>query len=190
MTRHIELARTLGVNLQGRLLGRKHYGQICEILADAPAGGTIILDFHKVEIMTGSWANEMIVPLYRWAADPGNDLFPILLNVADGWDEELQLLAQWNHQCYVLAEGRKWPPVRAVLIGSLDLALRKTLEAVIQFGEITGAELERRNPQAGVGATAWNNRLRDLHVMRLVARSKRGREQLYSPIIKEILTNG
>ena len=190
MSRHIELARTLGSDLQGRLLGRKHYGQTCEILADVPAGDVIMLDFQKVEVVTGSWANEMIVPLYRWAADPRNDLFPILLNLKHRWDEELQLLAQWNQQCYLWAEGRKGLPSRAILIGSLNPVQRKTLDAVLQFGEITGAELEQKHPQEGIGATAWNNRLRDLHMMRLVTRSKRGREQPYSPIIKEILING
>ena len=178
MTKHIELANSLGRELQGRLLGRRHFGQACELLAETPTGGMIVLDFSGVEMMTGSWANEMIVPLYKWAADPNNDLFPILRNLKPRWDEELQLLADWNQQCYLWAEG---PEGRATLIGSLDPSLRRTLDAVLRSRQITGAELERKFPEEGVGATAWNNRLKDLHTKRLLVRTKRGREQVYSP---------
>jgi hypothetical protein len=187
MTNHIELASSLGPELQGRLLGRKHFGQACELLAETPTGGMIVLDFGGVEMMTGSWANEMIVPLYKWAADPNNDLFPILRNLKPRWDEELQLLADWNQQCYLWTKG---PEGTATLIGSLDAALRRTLEAVLQSKRITGAELERKFPEEGVGATAWNNRLKDLHTKRLLVRTKRGREQIYSPVTDEILING
>jgi hypothetical protein len=175
MTNHIELASSLGPELQGRLLGRKHFGQACELLAETPTGGMIVLDFGGVEMMTGSWANEMIVPLYEWAADPNNDLFPILRNLKPRWDEELQLLADWNQQCYLWTKG---PEGTATLIGSLDAALRRTLEAVLQSKRITGAELERKFPEEGVGATAWNNRLKDLHTKRLLVRTKRGRERM------------
>ena len=87
--RKLGLAETLGPDLQGRLLGRKHFGQACEILADTPTGEVVALDFGGVDLMTGSWANEMIVPLYKWAADPRNDLYPILHNLKGRWDEEL-----------------------------------------------------------------------------------------------------
>jgi STAS-like domain of unknown function (DUF4325) len=190
MARLIELARSLGPVLQGRLLGRKHFGQVCGMLAETPMGETVVLDFNGVEMMTGSWANEMIVPLYMWAADPRNDLFPVLSNLRLGWDEELQLLAGWNQQCYLWEQGREGRPTRTVLIGPLDPVYQKTLEAVLRFKQITGAELERKFPEEGVGATAWNNRLKDLYTKRLLVRAKRGREQVYSPLMDQIVPNG
>lgn len=186
--RTIGLAKTLGPDLQGRLLGRKHYGQACEILADTPTGDVVVLDFGGVELMTGSWANEMIVPLYKWASDPRNDLFPILRNLKGRWDEELQLLAEWNQQFYLWARDGRTD--RARLIGVPDPGQRRTLEAVLRSGAITGAELERRHPEEGVGATAWNNRLKDLHAKRLLTRVKRGREQVYSPVVGEVELDG
>lgn len=186
--RTIGLAKTLGPDLQGRLLGRKHYGQACEILADTPTGEVVLLDFVGVELMTGSWANEMIVPLYKWASDPRNDLFPILRNLKGGWDEELQLLAEWNQQFYLWARGESTD--RARLIGVPDPGQKRTLEAVLRFREITGAELDRKYPEEGVGATAWNNRLKDLHTKRLLTRVKRGREQVYSPVVGEVELDG
>jgi hypothetical protein len=188
IVRKIELAKTLGPDLQGRLLGRKHFGQACETLADAPPGEVVVLDFRGVDLMTGSWANEMIVPLYKWASDPRNDFFPILHNLKDRWDEELQLLADWNQQCYLWVGDDL--PGRARLIGVLDPGYRKTLEAVLRFKQITGAELERKFPDESVGATAWNNRLKDLNTKRLLVRTKRGREQVYSPVTDGIFIHG
>lgn len=186
--RTLGLAKTLGPDLQGRLLGRKHFGQVCEILADTPPGEVVALDFGGVDLMTGSWANEMIVPLFKWAPDPRNDIFPVLCNLKGRWDEELQLLAEWNQQCYLWAKGEGLR--RAKLIGVLDLGQKKSLESVLLSKEITGAELDRKYPEEGVGATAWNNRLKDLHTKRLLKRVKRGREQVYSPVMEEIDLNG
>lgn len=190
MTKQIDLAKSLGSALQGRLLGRTHFGKVCGMLADTPRGEVIYLDFGGVELMTGSWANEVIVPLCTWAADPRNDLFPVLRNLKQSWKDELELLAGWNQQCYLWAKGREVDPKRSALIGPLDPAQRKTLEAVVQFKQVTGAELERTFPNEGVGATAWNNRLKDLYTKRLLTRVKRGREQVYSPLMDEIVIDG
>jgi predicted transcriptional regulator len=61
---------------------------------------------------------------------------------------------------------------------------------VLEAGEVTGAELERLRPQDATKATAWNNRLKDLNKKRLLQRRKQGREQVYYPVIKEIVVNG
>jgi predicted transcriptional regulator len=45
-------------------------------------------------------------------------------------------------------------------------------------------------PDEGVKATAWNNRLRDLYEKRLLTRKKTGREQVYSPVVEEVNSNG
>jgi hypothetical protein len=59
----IRVAERLGTpTLQGRPLGRKHYPRLCELLADVPSGDTAVLDFAGVEIVTGSWINEALVP--------------------------------------------------------------------------------------------------------------------------------
>jgi hypothetical protein len=53
---------------------------------------------------------------------------------------------------------------------------------------VTGAGLKRLTSDA-ILATAWSNRLRDLHTMRLVKRVTRGREQVYSAVL-EVNLNG
>ena len=185
----VRMVDSFGPQLQGRSLGRKHYARLCELLSDAPPGEIVLLDFSGVELVTGSWINAMLVPLLRWVADERTDFYPIICNARKEWLEELQLVAGFNQLCYLVASGRL-PPRTATLAGSLDPAQRKTLEAVLASGEITGAELKRQLPNENIEATAWNNRLRDLHDMRLLRREKRGREQVYSPVVAEIAFDG
>lgn len=175
--------------LQGRISGMRHFSDVCVKLADVPPGTPVVLDFLNVKLVTGSWVNSMIVPFYRWAAQSENDVFPILLNINNEWFDEFRLIAQWNHQYYLVAQTNSFPPEQAQLIGLLEPAQRKSLHAVLSKGEVTGAELDRTMPES-IGATAWNNRLKDLYLKRLLYREKRGRKHVYFPIVKEIDENG
>lgn len=186
----IAIKKLLGTRLLGRLQGKRDYAKVCEQLAEVPAGETVLLDFGGVTLVSGSWANAMLVPLYRRAAEDEVDLFPVLANVAPECLDDLLLVAEWNHQCYLHAECAKGEPIKAVLLGSLDAGQESTLKAVLEHSEVTGAELERLCPQGSPKATAWNNRLKDLYLKRLLRRRKRGREMLYTPVVKEIASNG
>ncbi len=186
----IPVAESLGTELQGRVLGRKHFALTCQMLADARPGEIVLLDFNDVELVTGSWVNAMIVPLFRWVSDEQIDLFPVFSRADDDWLDDLQLVAEWNHQCYLLGNGKARPPRRANLVGSLDPGQQKTLRAMLDIGEATGAQLERQYRKEKAKATAWNNRLKDLYGKRLLMRRKQGREQLYSPVIQDIVFDG
>jgi hypothetical protein len=186
----IKIAEVLGPRLQGEPNGRRHFGRMCEALSGATAGEVILLDFQEVLLVTASWISAMIVPLFRWASGDQIDLFFVFRDARDAeWLDDLKLVAQYNHQCYLVVGGES-PPRRAKLVGDLDPGQRTTLEAVLEVGEVTGAELERRRPGEKIRATAWNNRLKDLHEKRLLRRQRRGREQVYAPVVKEIELDG
>ncbi|MBX7169275.1 MAG: hypothetical protein K1X74_23280 [Pirellulales bacterium] len=185
----IAMAEVFGSKLQGRLLGKKHYARLCELLSDVPPGEIVFLDFSGVDLVTGSWVNAMIVPFFRWAADEGNDVFPVICNAQEGWLDDLTLVADWTHQCYLVATGNA-PARTAVLVGSLDPGQRNTLNALLELQEATGAALERLRPDENIKATAWNNRLKDLYDKRLLRRERRGREQVYTPVIAEVVSDG
>jgi hypothetical protein len=186
----IRISQSFGRRLQGRLLGKKHLAGVLRRLANVPEGEVVLLDFSGVEQLTGSWVNAMIVPLFGWASGNQCNVFPLLCNIRKEWLDDLRLVAEWNHQCYLVAERTKGVPRRASLIGQLDPAQQRTLKAVFKFGNVTGAGLEREMPDEGVKATAWNNRLRDLYEKRLLTRKKTGREQVYSPVVEEVNSNG
>ncbi len=186
----VSMSKEFGRQLQGETLGKKHYARMCDLLADTAKGETVLLNFEGVDVVTGSWINAMIVPLYRRMIEPDTDLFPVICNADGDWLDDLALVARWTRQCYVVASKCSGPPRTATLIGSLDPAQRTTMEAVIELGEVTGAELERQKGNERIGATAWNNRLKDLHAKRLLRRTKHGREQIYSPVVEAIEING
>ncbi|CAN5538287.1 hypothetical protein BH11PLA2_BH11PLA2_16510 [soil metagenome] len=185
----ISFAKELGRRLQGRLNGRRDFAKLCELVSTLPPGGVILLDFSGVEVVTGSWLNEALVPLLRWSADERNDLYPVLQGLDEATLEELAFVAVATNTQFLALE--RLSSTRAVLIGTLDPGQRTTLEALMEFPEVTGAELERREPGGQkVRATAWNNRLKDLYEKRLLRRVKRGREHIYSPVVPEVVLNG
>ncbi len=186
----ISTADKFGHILNGRVMGRSNFAEVCSLLAAEPPGGQFILDFQKVDYVTGSWLNAMLVPLVHWAGEGGVDLFPLLTNISDAWLDDLGLVAEWNHQCYLIGSGKSGQIDRSRLIGQLDPAQAHCLKAVIRLGGATGAKLEREYPKEGIRATAWNNRLRDLYGKRLLRSETRGRERVYRPITKEIICNG
>ena len=149
----------------------------------------VLLDFRGIEIVTGSWINEALVPLVGWMADDRNDLFPILMNLKPDWIDDLQLVSEWNHCCFLIGEGSSQPD-SAVLAGSLDPGQRQTFDAVIASSGITGAKLERQLADSKVKATAWNNRLKDLYQKRLLQREKDGRQQIYRGVVSEVTYHG
>jgi len=192
MPHHFNIAEKLEEDfLQGRPLGRKHFPLLCALATSLTTGEVVLIDFCSVKMVTGSWINEALVPLLSWMADQRNNLFPVIVNFNDEWLDELQLVAEWTHTCFLVSNSEVSNlPMQARIAGRLDVGQRETLKAVVLASSVTGAELERFQPEAGVKATAWNNRLKDLYSKRILRRQKRGREQVYSPVVSEILIDG
>lgn len=180
----------LGKRLQGKPSGRKHFAEICGMLTEAVAEEVVILDFNQVESVNASWVNMAIAPFIRWCSESQNDFFPVLARFPTKDFDELELVAEKNQQCYAISEAVTVPLEKVILVGPLDPSLRNTLSELVTLGEVTGAELARTVTDASILPTAWNNRLKDLHTMRLLFRRKEGRQQIYSPLAKEVVIYG
>lgn len=183
----IELVK-LGKHLTGKVAGRRDFARICSLLAKAPRGGVVFLDLTNVEIINGSWINTAIAPTFRWAAEPQVDIFPLLAHFPGNWLDELELVAQVNDQCFPLVESTRLPVRSVKVIGSIDDYLKLTLQSIAEVEAATGAQLARLQPK--IQATAWNNRLKELHDKRLLVRRKEGRQQIYSPLAEEVTFDG
>lgn len=176
--------------LRGRPQGRTHFAELCTILSNSTAGEIIFLDFSGIKAVNGSWLNASLGELYRWASEERNNVFPILVRFPVDDLDELELVAQINEQVFLVADTPQEPLNSVQLVGRLDETLRITLLAIIKRGEATGADLGAEVPGEGIGATAWNNRLKDLFKLRLLNRRKHGRRQIYRAIAGEIELNG
>lgn len=185
----VDVVRQFGKHLSGRLNGKKHFGQAAELLSPVKPGEIVILDFKKVEYVSGSWINAMLVPLVRRGAEETNDFFVVLANFPPDSVDDLQLVAeQWRVPFLLLRSNTSL--AEAELVGMLDSGQQATFKAVQELGATTGADLERRRPEANTKATAWNNRLKDLFDKRLLRRRKQGREQVYESVVQEVIVNG
>jgi hypothetical protein len=184
----LRIVDLLGDRLQGEPNGRKAFSTVCEALAGAKPGELVTLDFGGVRVVTASWISAMLLPLYRWAADEQVDVYFVLSGLAD-WLDEVRLVARFNRRFFLIA-GPDGKTAKTLLIGALEAAERRTLELVAEMGEATGAELERQCPEANIRATGWNNRLKDLYEKRVLRRIKRGREQVYSLVVRGMEFDG
>jgi hypothetical protein len=176
----ISLGQVLSPTLRGKIDGRLHFGILCTALVRVRAGGLVRLDFRGVEDVSASWIAAALLPLLPWSALPEHELFPVLTGIGQEahWADEFDLVANHAHAVFVAAPE---PPERGHrIIGSLDEALVTTMRLVERHGEVTGAGLKRLCPGEPIGATGWSNRLKDLHTKRLLRRSTRGREQVYT----------
>ena len=186
----IELVKLLDeTRFQGQPRGTRHFGRVCEALSGTAPGEIVFLEFRGADVLTGSWISAMLVQLLRWGGSPEVELFFVVCNLEDPeLLDELRYVAGNAHVAFLVASG-KLPPRSASLVGLLDPGQRETLDAVLTLGEATGAALEREHPETK--ATAWNNRLRDLYERkRLLKRQKQGREQIYRPLVPEIVIDG
>jgi hypothetical protein len=184
----VDISEQFGIQLSGRLNGKKHFGKAAELLSDVRPGECVVFNFKNVEYVSGSWINAMLVPIVRRGAEDANDFFIFLTNFPRNSIDDLQLVAEQARVPFLITNNRSI--TRAELIGVLDAGQRATLAAVQELGETTGADLERKRPKENTKATAWNNRLRDLFEKRLLRRRKQGREQFYAPIVAEVIFNG
>ena len=186
----MKIVDVLGPELSGRLRGKEHVAMLASRARGEKPGSTLILDFHGVRNVTGSWLSAALVPFFRLMATKEYDLFPIIANVDQNWIDEFALVGEWNDQIFIvgtLANGVLWD---AKLVGSTDQVQYDTFSAVMQYGDATGADLSRTDSGRSTQPTTWNNRLKDLHEKRLLRRRSLGRKQVYTPVIKEISIDG
>lgn len=75
----------------------------------------------------------------------------------------------------------------AKLFGYLDDVLLRTLLGLANRGSATAAELAE-NSDDKISINGWNNRLADLHQLRLATRHRKGKFWIYSPVAERITT--
>jgi hypothetical protein len=188
MNQTIHVAKQMGKLLTGRFTGRQHIPKCCELLAELPPNSTVALDFSDAEYVSASWINAMLLPLIAFAGDEKNDFYVVIKHFPKLSLDDLQMVTEYGRLPVIVLSGND--SKTGVLYGTLDPGQRETLQAVLDQGEVTGVSLAKTSKGKGLSGAAWNNRLRDLNVKRLLRRRREGREQIYSAIIPEVHING
>ncbi|WP_309710881.1 hypothetical protein [Armatimonas sp.] len=156
----------------------------------------VVLDFSGIESLTSSYTKSSILWLLRCGEksvgasvydDPGDGSLPvalpiylILAHLSDEVREEIEVVLRAEQLCCLVAVETKGESVLTVsILGSLDRTLRTTLRRVEVETETTAAALHAKHDD-DINVTGWNNRLSDLHRLRLLHRRKEGRQWIYA----------
>ena len=165
----------------------------------------IILDFKGIEHVNGSYIKGTVLWLFlcgQMAANPPKAVipprhqteprpFPIYVaatNLSPALLGEFQDFLEPRKVPLMLVKKFNADVVSDIaLIGHLDPVLRLTLNILAQQQKATAPILHGLFQNEKITVTAWNNRLNDLHALRLVRRVRTNRGWEYEPLAKKIL---
>jgi len=191
------------VHVAGATLGQEHLKPLRKQIKNGD-DNIVVLDFSRIESATASYLKATIIWLLqsgklgatavrdqtraRGADDPVPlAVYPAVTGLEAEVREELDaVLPSYRLPCLETLKHSDRKILKAALHGPLDEALRDTLFALTQCGSGTASSLCQRFTDRGISTTGWNNRLADLHALRLAMRRKEGRQWVYEPIAAEV----
>ena len=171
--------------LSGALAGRRLLSALIAATPSTDAPTPLFLDFSGVEVATASFLRESVIAFRDYARQSLPNIYPAVANLKTAVAEELDFFVRsrgdvvWS--CELDFQGTV---IAARLIGQLDPAQRVTFNAVLEFGAISAPELATRFADAGIGPTAWNNRLSALANKGLLVERRQGKSKLFSPLLE------
>jgi len=194
----------------GASLGQQHVEPLLDLLCSrtfeqtnfTPVPSEIVLiDFEGIEAVTASYLKALILPILlgdqgaiksKFAREdigkPETSIYPAVTGLSEDVREELQdVLELRGLPCL---EALKWGEAgiqKARLLGILDPILKTTYTMLQRAQSASATQLHSSYPGEQITITGWNNRLADLHRLRLATRTKQGRQWIYEPISTEVI---
>jgi hypothetical protein len=171
--------------LSGAGAGRALLAKLIAQTEPTARSEVVFLDFSGIEIATSSFLRESVIGFRDYARNSLQNVYPVVANASDSVSEELEFFvrnrgdAVWS--CTLNDAGEISSPE---VLGELDPVQRATFEAVIKCGAATASELAAREPNSGVGLTAWNNRLSWLSTKGLLVEKRSGKTKSFSPTLE------
>jgi hypothetical protein len=187
--RTLALGATLGQDLMLRVRAELIFAEQedCALVLDAEKTTAINASFLKATLF---WAfrcgqaearKEHSSSSEPWTVRPLR-LFPMILNCSVEVREEVDEFFR-GRNCPLLHVDKDG---HTTVLGLLDPALHRTRDLLCSVGEATAANLAARG-QEPISVNGWNNRLADLHLLRLAVRRREGKFWVYSPAENEAM---
>jgi hypothetical protein len=192
----------------GAITGKAHAEKISALLVGAPddeVGTRVLFDFTGVSLASASYIKATILWLtscgrmHAGVIEPAEllslentqfvpfNVFPLVASANEEIEIELrEVFGGRGLVCAIATELRSGDVRSAKVVGSLESTAIKTLKSINGFKEFTAYDLQDRYPQDAVNATAWNNRLAELHRLRLLRRRKDGKFWKYQSIADQL----
>jgi len=191
----------------GASVAEEHMAEVHSAIASGTLkpGTLVILNFEGVSAVNGSYVRstalwllvcgqlfnsnlgKTIVPRHQADARP-YDVYVCVTGLSDEVRLEMQDFFHPRNLPLLYAKTMVENSIlEAVLVGRVDPALQYTLNAVCDAKSISAPLLHSKYPQEHISVTAWNNRLNDLHGLRLVHRVRAGRTWEYKSLAKKMI---
>lgn len=185
-------------------LGMKHLDPLGRELGSG-RGQLLVVDLAGIKAATASYLKATVVALLRSgmrSTDPSVtdtrpiDVYPVVANLCPEVAEEFgHLLTSANIRLPFLEaiafDVREECLRSARLIGFCEQSVRESVRRLSgRDAPVTAQQLMEENPGGVRVETAWNNRLAELHRLRLARRVKDGRFWRYSLISREVNVDG
>lgn len=172
-----------GTILAGALQGEYHAQTLIALAATQDgAAVSIVLDLQGVEAVTASYLKALFKAFASREAEGGLQIYPLVANLGKAdlrYELESYLNARDLAAQAVQAVQDSFSPTE--ILGKLDPSATDAYQQLQSIGPSTAAHLHERNPKAALGQTTWNNRLMRLFELRLVHRTRSGRNWVYQP---------
>lgn len=185
--------------LYGATMGEAHAAPLFARLTTTPPGTPVIIDFTGIAAVTASYLKTTIIRLVDAAVlstglddlpqslrskAEAFDVFPFVAGCSPDVVEEIGTVLE--SRSLPLLEAVDWAATgvtHARLHGVLERALREALTALMGQESATATALARLG---GPNPTAWNNRLAELHRLRLATRERVGKQLVFRRVAREV----
>jgi len=162
----------------------------------------VMVDFSGIESTTASYLKALVVPFLtykeptmsekvgRIGGDPDyrQSIYPMVTGLNEEVREELEEVLKFRS--LPCLEASRWcddKVLSAHLLGGMDTILTTTFLLLVREKAASATDLHARYQDEHITITGWNNRLADLHRLRLATRTKQGRQWIYEPTTKEVI---
>jgi hypothetical protein len=172
--------------LSGTQAGRRLFARLVASAAAPKDPEPAFLDFSGIRVATSSSLRESVVAFRDYARSTLPNLYPVIANSNDAVAEEFAFFLSHRADAFWacdLDDGGR--PINARLLGELDEVQRATFDRVLHLGSASAPALAAQNGgEAGVGPTAWNNRLSNLAARGLLIERRGGKTKTFAPVLE------
>jgi hypothetical protein len=172
--------------LSGVHAGRKLFGKLVSHAGAPTRDEVAFIDFADISVATGSFLRESVMAFRDYARSTLPSLYPVVANPSDAVIEELDFVLK--HRKDVLWTCRidsARQTSDCAILGELDASHREAFDLVASLGTASAPDLASRG-DAGVGPTAWNNRLAFLAARGLLMERRTGKSKSFTPVLETV----